>query len=154
KESSKESGLKALRNEQKRQLFIKLLRNRFDRQQDFYGAAFSVIPTILVPSTLGIKLEISINHGSVKKVLQNAIGVLKQLQSEGFSEQEFKKGRDDYLLSLSKTDTTTALYWWSNIRNHFVYERPLPVNKNELLMDMVNNLSYTTFNEFVKESIK
>lgn len=150
-----EYGLEALRSEQKRWLFIRMLKDRLDEQyHQRYATAFHVLPEFLWQPSLGLRLHIRIEDGSEREVILKSMRLLKQLRRDGFSEQEFIKGKTEYLESLVKQDTTKISFWMDNIREHFVYGEVLPSAKQLLLKDMVKDLTLAEVNQFVRSSIK
>ena len=151
----KEHGLKDLQNEQIRDLFIRMLRKRIkEKQEQAYATGFSVIPEFLWRPSLGMGLKIAIEHGSEKEVVLKIIKLFRQLHEYGFSQQEFKKTKEEYLKYINELDTTNVYYWVHDIRKHFLYDRVIPSNKKTFLMDMVNNLTVTEFNQLIKKYIK
>ncbi|EKF55579.1 peptidase M16 [Galbibacter marinus] len=148
-------GLNVLKNDQKRQLFMNILREMLiTKQQQQYATSFYVLPAFIKPFSLGIALQIRIEDGSEKEVISESIQLLKQLKSKGFSKREFMEGKKKQLRSLNKKDTTGIHYWRNNIRDHFIYRKALPSNKKAILTKLIRELTLTEFNKFIKQYIK
>lgn len=153
KESPNQYGAQVLKDELYRGLLIKVLNDRYEAKQAFYGVHYNVFPEFVLPHTLGLKLKIIIKSGKERAAFLQIMQVLKELKTNGLSESEFKKSKNDYLLGLSQIDTTKSNYWWTNIRSHFVNDEPLPTQKNELLKSILTNLGLNNFNCFIKKTI-
>lgn len=154
KEEWEENGIEALKNEQQRQLLVNMLGDRLKEKQESYNTNFNAFPKFRLPSTLDLQLNITIEDGSEKEILLKTMQTLRQLQTDGFSTEEFIESKKKYLVSLSKTDTTTVSYWTDNIRDHFVYGKVLPQNKKALLKEMMTNLNLEEYNRFIKDYLK
>lgn len=151
----KEHGVEVLENEQKRQLFIRMLRERFEvKQQQAYATSFYVLPEFIIPSSLGLALHIRVEDGSGKEVILQSMQLLRQIKANGFSKQEFLESKKEYLESLAKRDTAKVSYWADDILKHFVHGKVLPSHKKELLMEMMRKLTLTEFNRFIKQYIR
>lgn len=152
KEIREETGLETLKNEQQRQLLIKLLGDRLSEKQNAYNTNFNVFPKSIFPSYLGLKLHLTFEKEkeSEKEALVKTIQVIKQLQTNGFSKEEFNESKKKYLETLSKSGATKTPYWTSSILDHFVYGKILPQNKEALLKETICNLTLKEFNSFIK----
>lgn len=149
-----ENELESLRNEQKRELLLKMLRGRFMENQKSYVSGYNVIPEFLLPSSLGLALHVTIEEGSEKQILLKTVRILKQLQMYGFNKEEFVASKKMYLRSLSNRDVKRVSYWVDGIRDHFVYGEVLPSNKKMLLKGMMADLTLAEMNQFMDEYIK
>lgn len=155
KKHQKVNGMDALWNEHKRRLFINMLRKRLiKQQQQQYATTFYVLPEFILPSSLGLALHLRIENGSKKQVVKELIKCLKQLKLNGFLNQEFNKGKKEYLNSLVKNVDKGTSYWKDRILDHFIYEKSLSPNINNILTKMINELTLTDFNEFIEQFIK
>ncbi len=149
-----EDETEVLINEQKKMLFVEMLRNRYYERQKSYNISYNIMPKFLHPSSLGLKLHITINKGAEKKAILKAIEELKELQMNGFTQSEFKTIKEKYLESLSKTDTTDIFYWTDNIKDHFVYGKLLPPNRIRFLKNFIIDLTLDDFNQYTEKQIK
>ncbi|XCF04808.1 insulinase family protein [Tamlana crocina] len=154
KEKLEESGMEALRNEQQRQVLIDMLTARFMEQQEAYNTSFNILPKFMYPSSLGVQLNIKIDGGSEKEVIFGALRTIRQLETDGFTESEFKTAKENYLLALLKIDTSKVPYWKDNIIDHFVFGEVLPPNKNGLLKEIISDLTLDEFNRFAQQYIQ
>lgn len=154
RENLDKNGLEFLKQEQKGHLLIDMLNKRLKDKQDYYVSPYTVSPYMALPSSLGVKLHITMEDGSVEGTLSKTIQLLKELRTNGFSKPEFTRFKKEYLESLSKTDTVKKTYWTDNIVDHFVYGKILPTNRTALLRNMMEGLILDEFNRFVKQYIK
>ncbi|MBC8770544.1 insulinase family protein [Arenibacter sp. BSSL-BM3] len=154
RENLDKKGLELLKQEQKGHLLIDILNNRLKEKQDYYVSPYTVSPYMALPSSLGIKLHITMEEGTVEGTLSKTIQLLKELRTNGFSEPEFTRFKKEYLESLSKTDTMKQMFWEDNIVDHFVYDKILPANRMALLKNMMDDLTLEELNVFVRQYIK
>ncbi|MCM4162416.1 MULTISPECIES: pitrilysin family protein [unclassified Arenibacter] len=154
REDLDKNGLELLKQEQKGNLLIDMLNNRLKEKQDYYVSTYTVSPYMALPSSLGVKLHITMEEGTVEGTLSKTIQLLREIRTNGFSEPEFTRFKKEYLESLSKTDTMKQMFWEDNIVDHFVYGKILPANRMALLRNMLDGLTLDELNVFVRQYIK
>lgn len=150
KEVHEEKGMEMIINEQQRELLFQMLEERLKILQKSYCTNYVAFPRSLFPTFTDMKIQFTIEGGSERDVIINTIKVVHQVYNDGFLEEEFQESIKRRLEELSKTDTSSAQYWSENIRNHFVFEKSLPPNKESLIINMFNNLTLDEFNQFTK----
>src|SRR5690606_30977651 len=137
----------------KRDLFIKMLNNRYTQMRWSYNSHFDIYSEFSeYPSAF--KINICAYGNQERLAIMEALKILKQVKTYGFKDTEFNKSKTDLFDSLKKMDTTALSYWREEFRNHFVYGEGLPQNKIDFLKRMLNDLSLEEINNFSGGSIK
>lgn len=145
--------LEGLKNGLKRDLFIKMLNNRYTQMRWSYNSHFDIYSEFSeYPSAF--KINICAYGNQERLAIMEALKILKQVKTYGFTDTEFNKSKTDLFDSLKKMDTTALSYWREEFRNHFVYGEGLPQNKIDFLKRMLNDLSLEEINNFSGGSIK
>ncbi|MEH6680319.1 MAG: insulinase family protein [Sediminicola sp.] len=154
KQKFEEDERSALQRGLIRQLFTDMLQKRFREELDRYMVDHTVQPDFLLPPSLGLSANLTIEGPTAKNGIQNTIKIFRQLEEYGFTEAEFKKGKDSYLNSIGRDETLQFQYWTKNIVDHFVYGEALPAKKVALLKSMLSGLTRRQFNNSIKDHIK
>lgn len=139
--------LEGLKNNLKRDLFIKMLNNRYTQMGWAYNSHFDIYGKFSdYPSAF--KINICVFGNQEKQAVIEVFRTLKQVKVYGFSVAEFKKSKEILAESLERLDTTDVSYWREEFRNHFVYGEGLPQNKIGLLKRMLGKLTLEEISNF------
>lgn len=146
-------SVEELENDLKRNLFIKMLNNRYVQKQWAYNKHYDIYSEFSdFPSALIINIRAYRNQE--KQAISEIFTTLKQVEKYGFSVKEFNMAKTDIHQSIEKLDTTTVSYWREEFRNHFVYGKSLLQNKNTRLKAILGNINLEEINNFSRDRIK
>ena len=155
----RQSKIEKVNNDQRlkdqlvRSLFIELLNNRYLKELREYNIFLSIRSKFLAPPS-ALRIEIAPEKGLNQNVFINVFKPLMKIKKYGFTAEEFKDGKIEYLKSIRKTDSLGISYWRNQIIEHFVNGETLPEGKTKILENILQNLTKEEFNDEIKKYIK
>ncbi len=144
---------KGLKDKVFRELFIGMLKKRFNNQAEAYNTFYSVLPEFIT-SAYALKIEIVANTGLSRELLIKTQGLLNEVEKTGFSNEEFEDGKVKLLQSQPYRDTLQSNYWKEEIIKNFLYDEALPASKPDVLKNIIQQIELTDFNREIATYLK
>lgn len=143
-------GLKDLK---KYELLLDILNERFLEASNEYG--FNLVetkPFFLVDELPRIRLTYSFEDGDGEKSITKIGELINQLRTHGVSESEFDRVKNKFLTQ-TKEDIRSPVRYWTNEIKMYLQGEPLPNEKNDYLVQYLENLTKKELNEFIAEHL-
>lgn len=133
------------------ELFSQIINTRYRQATNSYNPFFKAIANYTDNESFpAFHVTITSTNNREKEALYRTIEVLRQIRENGVLDQELKefKGRQ---LGYFKVRQNEYQYWERGIREHFIYGKAFPTNKENKLSEWLSSLSLEEFNVFLKE---
>ncbi|WP_335965127.1 insulinase family protein [Galbibacter sp. PAP.153] len=155
-EAYKNGRSETLEEQLKRKLFLNLINRRFSELQRSYDVRHVVGAKFIERPLTALQLRVALVDGieEEKKSLVKILKTLKEIQSNGFTQEEYDREKEKLLSSLSSGGTGQNPYWIEEIQNHFIHNEPLPGKKREILYRFLKDLNRESFNGSVQPYLK
>ncbi|MEJ4087760.1 insulinase family protein [Galbibacter orientalis] len=96
--------------------------------------------------------EIENTLGTEQENIQRVASILKQLQKNGFTKQEWDERKQVLLKGISSKDTASTAFWEDQLEKHFVYNEILPAQKKAMTQGWIDNLSLGDINSYLQNN--
>lgn len=139
----------------KRQILLMMLNDiineRFLELSSGYNT-FKVIPRDILqrnslPAALSIKAELQ--NTDVASAIEKIFNKIVKLKEHGITSTEWKKIKEKQMENLNLIEIGSANYWIEEIKEHYVLEEGLPLNKKEDINNWLSALKAEEFNQYM-----
>ncbi|MFC6861303.1 M16 family metallopeptidase [Zunongwangia atlantica] len=135
-----------------RELFVRLLNERYQQQLKHYNKFYFIRSQFLDPP-YALRLNISINEQFGQGVIEDLLSVVAQVRNYGFLPEEFNKVQKETLASANK-DTTKISFWRNKFLSNYMEKEALEIDHIKLIQEFSENLTFQEFNEMIQEFLK
>ncbi|MCK0115252.1 M16 family metallopeptidase [Gelidibacter sp. F63206] len=96
-----------------------------------------------------IRIEVKVDKSHGKEGVQKAFSIIKEINRNGFTLDEFEAYKQETINELSQIDTLSPQYWNKQIRAHFIEDKM--IQKPIMSIEFLERLSLNEFNSFIKK---
>lgn len=133
-------------------LFKESLAKRLNEVTDTYNSFYVGAQNSYQYRKLPVSLEIIAKlNAHLKPSIGKIIQVLRQLQAQGLTGEEWEKIKEKQLQYLETEKPGSAEYWVDEIEAYYNYGQVLPENKLAYRKEFLKNLTLDEFNNFLRQ---